>query len=422
MSKIICDVCGTVFPETATNCPICGCAIASNAQTVDIEDTLAEVEDTTANQYARGGRFAKNNVKQNTARNKAPAGRYSGSRNEKKDAPQGSNKGLVAVVIILLLAIVMVMVYIGVNVFLMDLGTKPNSGGENQTTGAGQESNSTGTSNTVACTEIKLGSKLINFTAANEQQLLAVQLTPENTTDKVIYTSSDPEIVSVSTEGLVVPVGYGQVTITVTCGSITEECTVISTVGDPPVTTAPTQPIPTAPAGFVLKLVTYKDSGEITISKEGASHMLYKETSGVKGSDILWETTDPSVAIVEDGKVIGVDRGQATITATIGDQTATCLVRCAFDAAEPTEPPAYTISNKDVTLQAGKNFFLSLKDSNGAKAQNVEWIADKEGIVEIDDSKITATNVSKSVIVNVYTEYEGTKYSCIVRVIPATED
>ena len=33
MSKIICDICGTTYPETASHCPICGCAKAGAAQT-----------------------------------------------------------------------------------------------------------------------------------------------------------------------------------------------------------------------------------------------------------------------------------------------------------------------------------------------------------------------------------------------------
>ena len=26
MSKIICEICGTTYPETASHCPICGCS------------------------------------------------------------------------------------------------------------------------------------------------------------------------------------------------------------------------------------------------------------------------------------------------------------------------------------------------------------------------------------------------------------
>ena len=33
MNKVICDICGTAYPETATQCPICGSAkqVDSNA-------------------------------------------------------------------------------------------------------------------------------------------------------------------------------------------------------------------------------------------------------------------------------------------------------------------------------------------------------------------------------------------------------
>jgi cyclase len=34
MSKIICDVCGTSYPETATQCPICGCVRPGDAKSV----------------------------------------------------------------------------------------------------------------------------------------------------------------------------------------------------------------------------------------------------------------------------------------------------------------------------------------------------------------------------------------------------
>ena len=59
MSKVICDVCGTTYPETASNCPICGCAKNSTEQTMLDSDPGAE------GSYApvKGGRFSKRNVR-----------------------------------------------------------------------------------------------------------------------------------------------------------------------------------------------------------------------------------------------------------------------------------------------------------------------------------------------------------------------
>ncbi len=417
MSKVICDVCGTAFPETAENCPICGCAKAPTATVINSDDIPAEQESASTGNYTRGGRFAKNNVKR-TSRSRAPEGRFSGERNRQNE-PQPSNKGLVAVVIILLLAIVAVVIYIGVNVFLTDAGNMGAGSSQNSTDGAGDAIG--GGSQDVVCTEIKLNSKTVELKTENEQYSLVAQLQPENLEATVTFVSADPSVATVDANGLIVGVGYGQTTITATCGTVSAECTVICTFGTPPTTEPATQPLPTAPAGFVLKLITYKDSGEITISKEGGSHQLYKETNGVKPSDIQWTTSDPAVVTVENGKVIGVDRGIATVTASIGDQTATCRVICAFDAAEPTEPAPYTISHNDVTIGQGESFFLSLKDANGAKAQGVDWKASTEGVVEIDEGKITGGSVSKLTSVTISTEYEGVKYSCKVYVKAAEQ-
>ena len=409
MSKIICDVCGTSFPETATHCPICGCAKSADAQAVTTGETQFSQEKAPVQNYGKGGRFAKNNTKR-PARNKATEGRFSSERNRQNE-PQESNKALIAVVAVLLLAIVMVVIYIGAKVFLTDLGGNSGNNGTSQVAPSGDNAGAA-EGQTVLCTGLKV-TPLIELTTENAQYELVAQKEPANCNEAVSYSSSDLTVATVDQNGFVVGVGYGQATITVTCGAQTAQCTVICTFGTPPTTLAPTQPAATAPAGFTLKLITYKDSGEITIAAAGSSHVLFKETNGVKPSDIVWTTSDPAVATVENGKVVGVDRGTATITATIGDQTATCLVRCPFDAPEATP---YTISQGSATIAKGESFFLSLKNADGARAQNVEWVADKEGIVEIDGSKITGGTVSKLTGVNVTAEYEGHKYTCVVYV------
>ena len=355
----------------------------------------------------RGGRFAKSNVK-HSSRSGSSKGRFSSDRKENNEQEAGS-KGLIAVVIILLLAIIMVVVYIGVKVFFPELQENVDQSG-NQTTTA--PLNHGGQS--IPCTDIRLSVLTVEFKEANSSQLLSVEKTPENTTDAVVYKSEDPSVAAVDAEGNVTPVGYGITTITVTCGNVTKSCTVVSNVGEPPTTVPPTNPPVTLPDGFKLVLETYKYSGEITISSEGGSHKLYKEIMGVKAEDISWTTSDPAVATVENGKVVGVDRGTCTITATIGNQTATCLVRCPFDAAEPTP---YKLSQGSATIAKGETFSLYLQEiETGANIQNIEWQVSAEGIVSINGNKITGGTVSKLTSVDVYVEYEGTKYVCKVYV------
>lgn len=446
--KVICDVCGTSFPDTATHCPICGCAKSPAAQSVPADDVQVNPEFTTANTYPKGGRFAKNQVRRNNSvRTQEPArsahtGSYgsTGSSNRparssdsthsvyssnrrRKNEPQQSNKGLVAVVIILLLAIIMVVVYIGVSVFLKDIGNKPNNGGNNKTSSAYQDDDNNSEQVNIPCTDFELAPLVHEFLEESSQMQLSMVKVPENANDKVYYYSSDEDIATVDENGMVRPgTKQGETTITVVCGAVVKECKITSFVGDPPATTQPPTTAPAAPEGFVLTLNTYRGSGEITISKPGkSSWSLYTEIMGVKRTDLTWTSSDPGVAMVtEDGKVIGVDRGKCYITATIGDQSASCLVRCAFDAPPPS---GYQLNETDVTLYAnsGSASFISLelKDvATGAKMQ-VTWTADKEGAVEISDTgKVTALDVTESVTVNVSTEYDGKTYTCVVRVHP----
>ena len=62
MSKIICDICGTSYADTATQCPICGCVRPAEPQPVP-----EEVNNSSAYTYVKGGRFSKKKKKKRAA-------------------------------------------------------------------------------------------------------------------------------------------------------------------------------------------------------------------------------------------------------------------------------------------------------------------------------------------------------------------
>lgn len=404
--KIICDVCGTTFSETEATCPICGCAAVRPAKTVAGNGADASAN-SSENTYARGGRFAKNNV-QNNSRSRGSEGRYSSNKSRRNDEQQG-NKGLIAVVVILLLAIIIVVVYIGVNVLFKDVDTNfdniQTTGGQIQDGGEDQS---------IACTSVNIAMKTIVLDTPNELFQLEILKEPQNTTDPVTYESSDPDVALVDEMGNIEPgTKQGTATITVTCGTATDTCTVISSVGEDP--SEPAVPDVVLPDGFVLKLVTYKDSGEITIAGDAVTS-IYSEIMGVKASEINWTTSDASIATVENGKVTGVGKGTCYITAAIGDQTATCKVICSSNAAPPSD---YKLSHVDVTISVGETFTLSLKNKEtGANVQDIEWQVSQSGIVSISGNKITGQSVAWSGV-KVFVEYEGVTYTCRIIVKPA---
>lgn len=409
--KVICDVCGTTFPETATHCPICGCAKSPAAQTIPGDDSQASRENTTANTYARGGRFSEKNVQRNNRNRYAPSrnSRDYGRQNEK----QSGNKALIAVVIILLLAIVSVVVYIAVNLIL----NNPNNLSKNSDNGQSNVGDQIiDDAERIPCTSVQLGVKLHEFVAESDQLLLSVQLLPENTTDKPTFVSSDPTVATVDTDtGMVRPgTMQGEAIITVTCGDVEDQCKITSKVGDAPVVAPPEPPAVEIPAGFVLTL----NRTDFTVTDEGFVWDLLKNinTMGVSASDITWTSSDPAVATVENGKVKAVNRGNCIITATIGSQTATCQVRCNFDAAPVTD---YELSKTSVTIAKGETFQLYLKNKvHGNNIQGIQWQVSKAGIVSVSGNNITGGTVTSLTRVDVFVEYEGVTYTCQVFVKP----
>ena len=62
MNKIVCDICGTSYAESANQCPICGCVHSGDVQRVTNEIN-SDGKVSTGYTYVKGGRFSKNNVK-----------------------------------------------------------------------------------------------------------------------------------------------------------------------------------------------------------------------------------------------------------------------------------------------------------------------------------------------------------------------
>lgn len=417
MSKVICDVCGTAYPETSASCPICGSAKNTSVQTAAGSESPEEGRPYT---YVKGGRFSKSNVRRRTQQ--APEAPRQ-EQPERRRSGGGGNAGLIAVVIVLVLAIVAIAGYITVRYFA---NRNPDTPKPNPSTNQTPNPSTTDPiSDSVPCTGLTLDKTSIEFSASGSAWLLGVVAEPENTTDQITFTSSDEAVATVNEVGNVQAVGGGEATITVTCGSITAECKVVCGFqGGPNPTTEPTEPPVQIPEGFQLKL----NRKDFTLSKATDSWTLYKETSGIKASDITWTSADPKVATVEDGVVKGVNYGDTTVTATIGDQTASCIVRVRFygktddgdgDDGNGEDTNKVNISHTDATIEVGETFQLTLTTSEGVKIK-VDWVASQEDYVNINGSQITGKKVTPNGGITLTTTYEDVTYTCIVRVKAAS--
>lgn len=312
MSKIICDVCGTSYPDTATQCPICGCVRTADSKSVSSRSKSSK--DSGSYTYVKGGRFSKANVKKrNKASGVVSVNVVKDGRSGGKKADNSSNRGLVATVIILLVAIVAVALYITFRFFVPALSQ--------QTPATDVQTSPTETTEEqIACSEIALDVFTLTLDKVGDTHVITAAVNPADTTDEIEFVSADEKIATVVADGnkaTVKAVAPGQTMIIAKCGSVKASCTVeCAPEGAEDETTEPTVAIP---EGAVLEL-TRKDMT-----------LVIGETWDLKMGDIpaeaiSWKSEKPSVATVENGIVKCVGIGKTVIYAECNDQKVSCDV------------------------------------------------------------------------------------------------
>lgn len=111
-------------------------------------------------------------------------------------------------------------------------------------------------------------------------------------------------------------------------------------------------------------------SCEIT---EGQTEQIYAltETAG----KVTWQSSDESVASVEDGKILGRKAGKATVTAAIGKDQTSCDVVVTRDAKD-----AVSLKAKDA------GYYLEAGDKDGIQTRFVLCTEDENGNVTEEDA------------------------------------
>ena len=344
MRKIICELCGTVYPDTEASCPTCGTEKPASVEYIpespDEAGTRREYTPT------KGGRFSNSNVKKRLkdkgvapvpvpAPRKKPAEpqkpQQQAPRKEEKPKKKdsGSNKGLVITAILLVIAIIAMLIYIYVS-FLMPPIEKPED--TKNTTPPAQEQTTTAPSTApsteapdLSCKALVLSESQITLSEAGASWLLNVTVDPVDTTDVISFSSADVSVAEVSNEGKITAVAAGETVITVTCGDVVATCKVVCNIV-PETTVPPTTVPPTTEKVLTLKL----NRSDITFAKKGESWTLYK--GEIPLNEITWSVGNPDVATITNGTVRAVGKGTTTVTAEYNGQKVTCIIRCSFSS------------------------------------------------------------------------------------------
>ena len=211
---------------------------------------------------------------------------------------------------------------------------------------------------------------------------LIATIRPENATEREItWTSSNPEIATVSDQGEVVALQEGTCTVTVSAGGKSAECVV----------TVSRNVIP-------VKEVILSETS-LTL-KEGESYTLTATVTPADATErtVTWKSGNPDVATVSDeGKIEAVHAGTCIITASAGGKVSECMITVTSE----------TIAVEQITLSA-TSLSLKLGDSrtltatvipSDATDSQVTWSSSDPSVATVSDQgEVTAVRAGNCTI------------------------
>ncbi len=233
------------------------------------------------------------------------------------------------------------------------------------------------TVNPILAESITLDKTELSLTIGETDKLTATVL-PEDVTDRtVMWSTSDAAIATVDTEGNVTAISVGEATITATCGDKTATCKVT------------VNPI-------LAESITL-DKPELTLTI-GASEKLTPTVlpEDVTDKTVTWLTSDAAIATVDnEGNVTAISVGEATITATCGDRTATCKV-----TVNPILAASITLDKTELTLTIGASEKLTaIVLPEEVTDKTVTWSTSDAAIATVDtEGNVTAISVGEAVL------------------------
>lgn len=113
--------------------------------------------------------------------------------------------------------------------------------------------------------------------------------------------------------------------------------------------------------------------------------------SGGSG-EVTWSSSNPEIASVDNGAVTGKAGGTVTITASSGEETATCQVKVEGEPWVDPNPSIYRLNREDFTLSSSETSWqMKVKKDNGkweimGPNEGVTWASSNTGVASISET------------------------------------
>lgn len=232
---------------------------------------------------------------------------------------------------------------------------------------------------------------------------LNATVAPVNATCKdIIWSSNNPDYVSVDENGKVTALDGGRATITATTkdNAFVASCVINSIV-----------PVEDISLGY--------NEVEAYVDEEFTMYYTFAPENPTD-IEVVWSSSNENVATVsEDGTVKILSEGEATITVTTNDGG--FKDSCAINATEYIEATGITI-NETLELAVGESKQLQAQITpSNATSKDVFWLIEDMDIVEIsDDGTVTAIKEGTTKIYAYAVSEDGPEAICTVTVKPAS--
>lgn len=291
-----------------------------------------------------------------------------------------------------------------------------------------------------------------------ETSQLTATVEPEGAEYELEWSSADPSVATVDSEGKVSGVYYGNTVITVKAGELSAECQV--SVSKVPVESVEIDKdeaevllnsmiklnavVNPSDATDVVLVWSSEDESIATVDNNGnvrgarlGTTKIFAEAGGKKDEcvvtvvpvpvesvelnketgelivgetlqltavvnpadatdkTLVWSSSDDNVATVVDGLVTAVAEGTADITVTCGDKSDVCHITVNIIPVE-----SITLSASSATLKEGDTYELTaVVTPSNATYKDVEWTSDNEAVATVDASgMVTAVAEGTAVI------------------------
>lgn len=200
----------------------------------------------------------------------------------------------------------------------------------------------------------------------------AVANTTDDVADVITWASSNEEVATVDAEGNITLVGIGEVTITATCGALTDACT-FEVVEDTNAITA-------------IDVTSEKTEIKVgqTTQLSTALTLENPDKASTDDTTVTYTSSDEKVATVDaDGKVTAVAVGKATITASVVDGTITDTVEITVPAV-PVTDIELKVDKTDLEKGDIVNIVATVSPEDTTDDTTITWTSSNEKVATVD--------------------------------------